>query len=236
MVTARSGQPSVEEFFQFFLDHQEYERHAVYQWLLLQPAYIAAEQKIRKSKYFVVMLPESARAFSYELPEQWTEDYFNDHVERLKFDAQFEFARAISLRYWHYFFEKQSVLWKGGDSIRRRKAAVAAFRKAANVLRQGFGPHAEEDREGLRALLAKAQQAISGDDVPNANRVKAGSHRPAAVLIRELVALFHTRYDEYFPSIICDLVSIVEPDRDPTKTVERHIKFVKKHLSRPTDQ
>ena len=208
----------------------------MYQWLLLQPGYIAAEQKFRQSKYFVVTLPGSALAFSHELQEQWTENYFNDHVKQLQIDAQFEFARAISLRYWHYFLEKQSVLWKGGDSIRRRKVAMATFRKAANVLLQGFGPHGEEDREGLRALLAKAKQAVSGDDVPNANRVKAGSHRPAAVLIRELASIFHARYDECFPSIICDLVSIVEPNAVSERTVERHIKSIKKHLARPTDQ
>jgi len=220
--TGKKQFPLAEEFFQFFFDYKE--DHLVYKWLLLQQGYVKAEQRFCQSKYYTVTLMESAQAFDLEWGKRWTEDDFNDHLQQTRFDERLQFARTISLCFWHYFVEEQSVLWVDGDARKKRKSAEATYRKALNFLKQGFGPHADGSRAELQALLTETVNAVSGDGVPTAYRVKAGSHRPATVLIRELATCFHTSYSEYFPTSISDLVNILKPVED--RTIERQIEYL----------
>lgn len=225
MNSRHSQRPSAEEFFQFFfacrsvvtlspgddpLQSAELMRHRVYTWMHSQEAYRKAERRFRESGYF--------RACC------------GDDIEVLGF------AMLVALSFWHYVLEKQSALWKGAGTNRKRNAAAGAFTAALRWIRDGFGPHSQEDRRKLAELLGDARSTVLGRDVPNAYRVRAGGHRPAAVLIRELASSFHTSYGECFPSIICDLVLIVEPSGVSTRTIERNIKSLKPHLANPTDQ
>lgn len=219
MLTKQSGQPSPDEFLDFFdicrpcpLQHATLKQHRVYKWLHAQQGYENAEVRFRQSEYFKVG------------PD------FDSNTKLLWF------AMLVALCFWHYFLEKQSVLWGDKSANRKRQAAARTYTEARSRLREGFGPHSDDDRQKLNNLLAEARTAVLGRDVPKAYRMKGGSGRPAGVLVRELASCFHTSFGDCFSTIIMDLVSIVEPRGVNEKTVQRHIKGLLPHLATPTDQ